>query len=102
MARAKSTGNGSDLEDAIRALTQAHVTLAHAQATFLAQLAESNERWAENPRRWLAVEVDMAETKRRTDERFALIESLLLEHNRILQALPDVLREKIGFKPANT
>jgi hypothetical protein len=38
-------------------------------------------------------------------ERFSRIEALLLEHNRILeehsrilQALPDTIREKIGFK----
>ena len=27
-------------------------------------------------------------------------EAILLEHNRILQALPDAIREKIGFKGA--
>ena len=31
-------------------------------------------------------------------ERFARIEALLIEHNRILQALPDTIRDKIGFK----
>ena len=35
----------------------------------------------------------------RIEQRFARIEALLMEHNRILQALPDAIREKIGFKP---
>jgi hypothetical protein len=38
------------------------------------------------------------EWQRRADERFARIEAILLEHGRILQALPDAVREKIGFK----
>jgi hypothetical protein len=40
----------------------------------------------------------VAETDRINTERFARIEALLLEHNRILHALPDVIRDKIGFK----
>jgi hypothetical protein len=43
--------------------------------------------------------------KAESDRRFARIESILLEHTRILQehsrilaALPDAVREKIGFK----
>jgi hypothetical protein len=38
------------------------------------------------------------EWQRRADDRFARIEAILLEHSRILQALPDAIREKIGFK----
>ena len=33
----------------------------------------------------------------RIEQRFARIEALLMEHNRILQALPDAIREKTGF-----
>ncbi len=40
----------------------------------------------------------IAEWQRRADERFARIEAILLEHGRLLQALPDAVREKIGFK----
>jgi hypothetical protein len=48
-----------------------------------------------------------AEMERSTSERFARIEAILIqhsqilaEHTRILQALPEAIREKIGFKVA--
>jgi hypothetical protein len=55
----------------------------------------------------------MAEMDRINSERFARIESLLIDHSRILaehsriladhtwilQALPEAIRQKIGFKP---
>ena len=47
-----------------------------------------------------AREVDSrkAEMDRENKERFARIESLLLEHNRILQELPQAIKDKMGFK----
>jgi hypothetical protein len=76
MARAKGNSNGR-LEDAV-------ATLIQNQASFLARMAEMD---------------------RLSAERFARIETLLIEHNqilaehnRILQALPDAIRQKIGFK----
>ena len=69
-------GNGR-LEDAL-------ATLIQNQATFLARMSEIDAR--------------VAEMDRLNAERFARIETLLLEHNRILNALPDAIREKIGFK----
>jgi hypothetical protein len=76
MARAKNTGNGR-LEEAL-------ATLIQNQAAFVARMAEIDAR--------------VAEMERTNAERFARIEALLLEHNRILQALPDAIRETIGFK----
>ncbi len=77
MARTKSDGNRR-LEDAL-------ATLIQNQASFLARMSEIDSR--------------VADIDRINSDRFARIEVLLLEHNRILQALPDVMREKIGFKP---
>jgi hypothetical protein len=77
MARAKNNGDGR-LEEAL-------ATLIQNQASFLARMSEIDSR--------------VADMDRINSERFARIEALLLEHNRILQALPDVMREKIGFKP---
>ena len=74
---AKGAGNGR-LEDAL-------ATLIQYQASFLARMSVIDSR--------------VADMVRINSERFARIEALLLEHNRILQALPDVMREKIGFKP---
>ena len=103
MAQAKNAGNGK-LEEALAALAQQlqqqqqqnqqqltalmqlQATLMQNQAAFLARAAETDAR--------------LNEMERANSERFARIEALLLEHNRILQALPDVIRDKIGFKPS--
>jgi hypothetical protein len=76
MARTKNAGNAR-LEEALASLIQN-------QACFLARRSE--------------IDLRVAEMDRINSERFARIEALLLEHNRILQALPDAIREKIGFK----
>jgi hypothetical protein len=91
VARAKAGGNGR-LEEAIAILLQN-------QASFVARMAEIDARHAETERRFVEMERRHAEIERANAERFARIEALLLEHNRILEALPDVLRDKIGFKP---
>lgn len=84
MARAKSAGNGR-LDDALATLIQNQATLVQNQAAFVARMSEIDAR--------------VADMDRINSERFARIEALLLEHNRILMALPDAIREKIGFKP---
>ena len=83
MARARGAGNGR-LEEAL-------ATLIQNQAAFVARMSGADVRMAE-------MERINAERFARIEERFARIEALLLEHNRILQALPDAIREKIGFK----
>jgi hypothetical protein len=83
MARSKDQGNGR-LEEAMTAMLQNQAILVQTQASFVAGLAETNSR--------------MAETDRINSERFARIEAILLEHSRILRALPEAVREKIGFK----
>jgi hypothetical protein len=83
MARARQSRNGR-LEDALATLLQTQASMQQTQVAFFAQ---------------------MAEMKAESDRRFARIEAILLEHTRILQehsrilaALPDAVREKIGFK----
>jgi len=83
MARAKNAGNGR-LEEALATLLQNQAVLVQNQTAFLARVSEIDAR--------------VAEIERINQERFARIEALLLEHNRILQALPDAIRDKIGFK----
>ena len=101
MARNKNSSNGR-LEEALAALAQsqtqnqaalvqAHASLAQAQATLVSNQAAFLARASE-------IDARMAETDRINSERFARIEALLLEHNRILRALPEAIREKIGFK----
>ena len=84
MARAKENGNGR-LEESTRRLEEAMQMLLQNQAIFVQSQASHN--------------AEMAELKRTSDERFARIESILIEHNRIMRALPDAIRDKIGFKP---
>jgi hypothetical protein len=90
MARTKAQGNGR-LEEAMTSMLQNQAILVQTQAAFVARQTEINAR--------------MAETDRINSDRFARIESILLEHSRILaehtrilQLLPDAVREKIGFK----
>jgi hypothetical protein len=99
MARRKDSGNGR-LEDAFTSLTQAqaaltqaqasltqaHASLAHNQATFLERLSEMDAR--------------IAETNRINSERFARIESILMDLVHMMERLPEAVRDKIGFKGA--
>jgi hypothetical protein len=103
MARARSGSNGNGkldkLDEAMTSLIQAQAHLVQIQAATQAQIAQSNAQIA-------ATNADIAESRRQQTkyerlaaERFARIESILLEHSRILQALPEAVREKIGFRP---
>lgn len=72
-------------------LEEAMALLINNQAAFIKQLADSERK--------------TAKLRRETDERFRRIEAILLDHSRILaehtrllQALPETIREKIGFK----
>ncbi|MGH7137831.1 MAG: hypothetical protein ACREHD_18940, partial [Pirellulales bacterium] len=67
-------------------------TLTQNQAAFLAHAAKTDRI--------------IAKYRRRTDERFARIENdmatilrVLAEHSRLLERLPEAVRDKIGFKP---
>jgi len=118
MARAKEQKNGR-LEEALAkvalshaSLEQNHANLEQAHASMAkshAQLEESvallnqtqaifNQTQANNLAQFAAYERESAEWWRRADERFTRIEAILIEHGRILERLPDAVREKIGFK----
>jgi hypothetical protein len=97
MARAKNAGNGR-LEEALAALVQNQTALMQNQATFLQNQAAFQARASEIDARVAEINTRFAETNRINAERFARIETLLIEHSRILQGLTDAIREKIGFK----
>lgn len=104
MATAKNQTNGR-LEEATTAMIQNQATLLQTQAAFVqsqfayaARMAEADQRMAEADRRFEQLRQEAAEW-------FARIEAILLdhsriltEHNQLLQALTDAIREKIGFK----
>lgn len=75
---AKRPSKNNRLEEAIAILIQN-------QASFLARVSE----------------MDRVNTERfaRIEERLSRIEAILLRHEQILQALPEAIRQKIGFKP---
>jgi hypothetical protein len=80
----RKRNHASQLEEALATLINSQATLAANQASFLAHF--------------------LAQTAR-TDERFSRIESelteikaILLRHEHMLQALPDAVRQKVGFE----
>ena len=97
MVREKHERNGRleeamvDLQRAQANLVQAQALLVQNQAACQSQIAESNRQSAEWQRQ-------SAEWQKIASERFARIEAILMEHSRILRAMPDAVREKIGFK----
>lgn len=114
MARAKRNGNGrvNRREEKMTALELAQANLVQAQANLVqaqAALALNMTAMAQQQAAFLArvAKIDarvaklnarMRETDRINSERFERIETILLEHSRILAALPDAIRDKIGFK----
>ncbi|MFO0970468.1 MAG: hypothetical protein U0793_33400 [Gemmataceae bacterium] len=90
MARSRSNGHAK-LDEALANLIQNQAILVQNQVAFVAEKAAMDKELAEIRKR-------METTDRENCERFARIEALLLEHNRMLTALPDQLREEIGFK----
>jgi len=105
MARARSSGNGL-LEESMTALSQSMTALNQSVATLNQAHAEMNQTQT-------ALLARLSETERINAERFARIEATLAEHSRTLaehgrilaemwrfmQAMPEAIREKIGFKP---
>ena len=83
MARAKTQSNGH-LEETLAALNQN-------QATFLARASETDRQLLQLDRRYL-------ELKQSSDECFARIEAILIDLSRVLQAMPEAIRDKFGFK----
>ena len=63
---------------------QVQAQLVQIQAQVTADIAQANRQYKE--------------LKEESDRRFARIEALLLEHERLLRALPDAIKDKIGFK----
>ena len=80
----KQSGNAMTLEAAIALLIHNQAQFVQLQAQIAAESARLDRRYNE----W----------KEESDRRFARIEALLLEHDRLLRCLPDAIKDKIGFK----
>jgi uncharacterized protein YlxW (UPF0749 family) len=79
------------------------------QAVFVAQLAEANKERAEERaqanRERAELQRQLMEVERRLDLRITRIENtieeikaILVRHERLLEEMPEMLRQKIGFK----
>lgn len=83
--KAKKPAHTNRLEEAMAMLIQNQATFLQNQTALLAQISEPERQTAER--------------SARIEERLQRIEAILLEHSRVLEALPDAIRQKIGFKP---
>ena len=91
MARAKNRGNGR-LDESLTAMKQAETNMLQA----LANLAQNQTALMV---RLAQIDADIAATNRINSERFARIEAILADHSRILEALPEAIHRKFGFRP---
>ena len=80
----KSGGNPTTLEAAMAVLLHNQAQFVQVQAQFAAEIAKLDRRYNK--------------LKEEADRRFARIEALLLEHDRLLRGLPDAIKDEIGFK----
>lgn len=69
------------------------------QAAFLGRHAEDERVHTEFERRHLDFERETAERFGRIEAKLAEIIRVLGEHGRLLERLPEAVREKFGFKP---
>ena len=86
-------------------LEEAMALLINNQASFIAHLARSDERFARADERFARADERSDERFARADERFSRIEAelaeikaILLRHEQMLQALPEAVRQRIGFE----
>jgi hypothetical protein len=68
------------------------------QAAFVSQMRESDRAHTELERRRLEYQRESAERFARIEAQMAEIIRVLNEHGRILESLPQAVRDKIGFK----
>ncbi len=87
MAKRPKDNDANRLEDALAHLIRSQAASAQQWTAFVGRLAETEQELAIGPRE--------------NAERFARVEAILLRHEKILQCLPEVIRERIGSRPAN-
>jgi hypothetical protein len=99
---AAKAGRNNQRDGRVSRLEEAVMQLIQNQAAFNQTIAQQNQNHA-------AMLTELAELKRENTDRFARIERILLEHTRILQEhsrilenLPEAVRQKIGFKQAES
>ena len=92
MAKKNGAPNGHDR------LGEAMALLINNQAAFVERLSETDRAHIELERKHLEFERETAERFARIEAQMAEIIRVLNEHSRILERLPETIRDKIGFK----
>jgi len=97
------------LEEAMSRLIQSQATLLQQQTALMQHYTALIQQQTAFLERLSETDRELAALRRQTDERFARIEeelraikAILLRHERILEGLPEAIREKIGFKPPSS
>ncbi|MBI3664634.1 MAG: hypothetical protein HY236_00145 [Acidobacteria bacterium] len=80
MARKRAATTNGRLEEAL-------ANLIHNQALFIGQLGRMDDRFAKMDERSARIEAELAEIK-----------TILLHHQQTLEALPEAIRQKVGFE----
>jgi multidrug resistance efflux pump len=96
MAR-KAGGNGT-LDQAMRELALAQAQLTHAQATLVNTQTQMAAAQAQANVDRDQMRTEMRELERKIYDELDAIKAILLRHERILEELPEAIRQKIGFK----
>jgi len=91
----KDGNNHTDLEAALTTLIQNQAMLNQNQILFNQQFAQIqmmiNQQLAQT-------NTEVREFRKECEERFTRMEQLLINHELILQELPEAIRQKIGFQ----
>ena len=80
---ARSRNGRERLEEAVIALINNQATFAATEAAYQANM--------------VALQAEIRDLERSTNDKFAQIMAILARHEQILQALPETIRQKIGF-----
>jgi hypothetical protein len=79
-------------------IDQSMALLVQNNAAFLLQLAETNKRQAETDQLLARLQIENRERFERIEEEIRQIRLILLRHEQMLAALPEAIRQKIGFE----
>jgi peptidoglycan hydrolase CwlO-like protein len=90
--------NTNRLEEAVTTLLSTQVALQSNLASFQANQASFQANLLALQAEIREIEAERREIQRRNDEHFAEIIAILKHHEQMLQALPEAIREKIGFQ----
>lgn len=85
--RRRSASRNGALEDALALLVQNQAALVAQHTSFLADFRQVDRRFVTIDRRFAAIEQELEQIK-----------AILLRHERILNDLPEAIRQKVGFQ----